>query len=61
MTNFQVPQQDKAKQKKQDETLTEQDCSFPDCTRKCANYVNFENATKQCNLSANKMFTTFTG
>ena len=42
------------------ETLPEQDCSFPDFTQKCANYVNFEIATKQRNLSANTMFTTFT-
>ena len=42
------------------ETIPEQDCSFPDFTRKCANYVNFEIATKQRNLSANTMFTTFT-
>ena len=45
---------------KMSETLPEQDCSFPDFTRKCANYVNFEIATKQRNLSANTMFTTFT-
>ena len=42
------------------ETLPEQDCSFPDFTRKCVNYVNFKIATKQRNLSANTMFTTFT-
>ena len=42
---------------KMSETLPEQDCSFPDFTRKCANYVNFEIATKQRNLSANTMFT----
>ena len=46
---------------KMSETLPEQDCSFPDFTQKCANYVNFEIATKQRNLSANTMFTTFTG
>ena len=45
---------------KMSETLPEQDCLFPDFTRKCANYVNFEIATKQRNLSANTMFTTFT-
>ena len=43
------------------ETLPEEDCSFPDFTQKCTNYVNFEIATKQRNLSANSMFTTFTG
>ena len=42
------------------ETLPEQDCLFPDFTQKCANYVNFEIASKQRNLSANTMFTTFT-
>ena len=42
------------------ETLPEQDCSFLDFTQKCANYTNFEIATKQRNLSANTMFTTFT-
>ena len=46
---------------KMSETLPEQDCLFPDFTRKCANYVNFEIATKQRNLSANTMFTAFTG
>ena len=45
---------------KMSKTLPKQDCSFPDFTRKCANYVNFEIATKQRNLSANTMFTTFT-
>ena len=30
-------------------------------TQKSANYVIFEIATKQRNLSANTMFTTFTG
>ena len=29
-------------------------------TQKCVNYANFNNATKQHNLSAIKMFTTFT-
>ena len=42
------------------ETLPEQDCLFPDFTRECANYVNFEIATKQRTLSANTVFTTFT-
>ena len=42
------------------ETLPEQDCVFPDFTRKCANYVNFKIATKQRNLSANTIFTTST-
>ena len=42
------------------ETLPEQDCSFPDFTRKCVNYVNFKIATKQRNLGANMMFTAFT-
>ena len=46
---------------KMSETLPEQDCSFPDFTRKCANYVNFVIVTKQRNLSANTMFTTFSG
>ena len=46
---------------KMSKTLPEQDCLFPDFTRKCANYGNFENKTKHCNLSANTMFTTFTG
>ena len=46
---------------KMSETLPEQDCSFPDFTQKCANYFNFEIATKQRNLSANTMLTTFTG
>ena len=41
--------------------LTQQDCLFPDFTPECANYVNFEIATKQHNLGANTMFTTFTG
>jgi len=41
------------------EILPEQDCSFPDYTQKCVNYVNFKIATKQRNLSANTMFTTF--
>ena len=46
---------------KMNETVPEQDCLFPEFTRKCANYVNFEIAKKkQRNLSANKMFTTFT-
>ena len=45
---------------KMSETLPEQDCSFPDFTQKCTNYVNFEIATKQRNLSAKTMFTTFT-
>ena len=40
--------------------LLEQDYSFQDFTRKCLNYVNFKIATKQRNLSANTMFTTFT-
>ena len=44
---------------KMSETLPEQDCLFPDFTRKCANYVNFEIAAKQRNLSANTMYTTF--
>ena len=43
------------------ETLPKQDCLFPDFTGLCANYVNLEIATKQRNLSANTMFTTFTG
>ena len=42
-------------------TLPKQDCLFPDFTQKFANYVNFEIATKQRNLSANTMFTKFTG
>ena len=46
---------------KMSENLPEQYCSFPDFTRKCENYVNFEIATKQRSLSANTMFTTFTG
>ena len=37
------------------ETLPEQDYWFPDFTQKCMNYVNFEIATKQRNLSANPM------
>ena len=37
------------------ETLPEQDCLFPDFIQKCANYVNFEIATKQRNLIANIM------
>ena len=41
-------------------TLPEQDCSFPDFTRKCVNYVNLKIATKQRNLGANTMFTVFT-
>ena len=43
------------------QNFPEQDYLFPDFTQKCANYVNFEIATKQRNLSANTMFTTFTG
>ena len=46
---------------KMSETLPEQDCSFPDFTRQCVNYINFKITTKQRNLSANTMFTTFTG
>ena len=46
---------------KMSKTLPEQDCLFPDFTRKCANYVNLKIMTKLRNLSANKMFTTFTG
>ena len=42
------------------EILPEQDCSFPDFTQKCVNYVNIKIATKQRNSSANTMFTTFT-
>ena len=42
------------------EILPEHDCSFPDLTQKCVNYVNLKIATKQRNLSANTMFTTFT-
>ena len=45
---------------KMSEILPEQDCSFPDFTRKCVNYVNFKIVTKQRNLSANTMFNTFT-
>ena len=45
---------------KMSEILPKQDCSVPDFTRKCVNYVNFKIATKQRNLSANTMFTTFT-
>ena len=41
-------------------TLPEQDCSFPDFTRKGVNYVNLKIATKQRNLGANTMFTKFT-
>ena len=44
---------------KMSETLSEQDCSFPDFTQQCVKYVNFKIATKQRNLSANTMFTTF--
>ena len=44
---------------KMSDTLPEQNCLFPDFTRECANYVNFEIATKQRILSANTMFTTF--
>ena len=44
---------------KMSEILPEQDCSFPDFTRKCVNYVNFKIATKQSNLGANTMFTVF--
>ena len=40
--------------------LPEQDFSFLDFTRKCVKYVNFKIVTKQRNLSANTMFTTFT-
>ena len=40
--------------------LPDQDCSFPDFTQKCVNYVNFKIVTKQSNLSANTMFTNFT-
>ena len=46
---------------KMSETLPKQDCLFQDFTQKCANYANFEIATKQRNSSANTMFTTFTG
>ena len=45
---------------KMSEILPKQDCSFPDFTWKCVNYINFKIATKQRNLSANTMFTTFT-
>ena len=40
--------------------LPEQDCSFPDFTQKCVNYVNFKIETKQRNKDANRMFTTST-
>ena len=45
---------------KMSEILLEEDCSFPDFSRKFWNYVNSKIATKQRNLSANTMFTTFT-
>ena len=37
--------------------LPEEDSSFPNCTKKCVNYVNFKMAAKQRNLIANTMFT----
>ena len=39
--------------------LAEQGCSFSDFTQKCVNYANFQIATKQRNLGANTMLTTF--
>ena len=45
---------------KMSEIFPEQDCSFPDFTQKCMNYVNFRIATKQRTLNANTTSTTFT-
>ena len=45
---------------RQTKTLPQQDCSFPDFTQKCMNYINLKIVTKQRDLSAITMFTIFT-
>ena len=42
------------------EILPEQDCSFPDFTRKCVNYVHFKIVKQLGILGVNTMFTAFT-
>ena len=60
MPQSQFPDMGSQQTWKMSEILPKQDCSFPDFTGTCVNYVNFNIATKQRNLSANTMFTTFT-